>query len=117
MNARLVAGGKSNLTYVVGDGRREVIVRRPPLGHVLATAHDMVREHRVIVQSSPSSSGCVMRSSSCVPMVRSSRPWRPCPTNGVVTVGEPARLTRCESPRGGPPRWSARCRERRRFRR
>lgn len=48
LTARLIAGGKSNLTYVVGDGRREVIVRRPPLGHVLATAHDMVREHRVI---------------------------------------------------------------------
>lgn len=48
LEAQLVAGGKSNLTYVVGDGRRSVIVRRPPLGHVLATAHDMVREHRVI---------------------------------------------------------------------
>ncbi len=45
---RVVAGGKSNLTYVVGDGTRTVVVRRPPLGHVLATAHDMVREHRVI---------------------------------------------------------------------
>lgn len=48
LTARLISGGKSNLTYAVGDGRREVIVRRPPLGHVLATAHDMVREHRVI---------------------------------------------------------------------
>ena len=48
LTGRLVAGGKSNLTYVVGDGTRTVIVRRPPLGHVLATAHDMVREHRVI---------------------------------------------------------------------
>lgn len=48
LTARLIAGGKSNLTYVVGDGHREVIVRRPPLGHVLETAHDMVREHRVI---------------------------------------------------------------------
>jgi aminoglycoside phosphotransferase (APT) family kinase protein len=45
---RVVAGGKSNLTYEVGDGTSTVIVRRPPLGHVLATAHDMVREHRVI---------------------------------------------------------------------
>jgi aminoglycoside phosphotransferase (APT) family kinase protein len=48
LTARLIAGGKSNLTYAVSDGRRSVIVRRPPLGHVLATAHDMVREHRVI---------------------------------------------------------------------
>ena len=48
LTAQLVAGGKSNLTYVVTGGERSVIVRRPPLGHVLATAHDMVREHRVI---------------------------------------------------------------------
>jgi aminoglycoside phosphotransferase (APT) family kinase protein len=48
LKARLIAGGKSNLTYVVGDGSTSWIVRRPPLGHVLATAHDMAREHRVI---------------------------------------------------------------------
>ncbi len=48
LTGELVAGGKSNLTYVVGDGHREWVVRRPPLGHVLATAHDMTREHRVI---------------------------------------------------------------------
>src|SRR4051812_34202229 len=48
LEARLVAGGKSNLTYQVGDGRSVWIVRRPPLGHVLATAHDMAREHRVM---------------------------------------------------------------------
>ena len=45
----LIAGGRSNLTYRVtgADGQR-FVVRRPPLGHVLATAHDMGREHRVI---------------------------------------------------------------------
>ncbi|MGH9245119.1 MAG: phosphotransferase family protein [Acidimicrobiales bacterium] len=45
----LIAGGHSNLTYTVtdADGRRWVL-RRPPLGHVLATAHDMGREHRII---------------------------------------------------------------------
>lgn len=48
LDASLVTGGKSNLTYVVTDGSHDVIVRRPPLGHVLATAHDMAREHRVI---------------------------------------------------------------------
>jgi aminoglycoside phosphotransferase (APT) family kinase protein len=48
LEASLITGGKSNLTYAVTDGRRDVIVRRPPLGHVLATAHDMAREHRVI---------------------------------------------------------------------
>ncbi|MFZ5847937.1 MAG: phosphotransferase family protein [Actinomycetota bacterium] len=48
LTGTLVAGGKSNLTYIVGDGHREWVVRRPPLGHVLATAHDMGREHRVM---------------------------------------------------------------------
>lgn len=48
LEAELITGGKSNLTYAVTDGRRSVIVRRPPLGHVLATAHDMGREHRVM---------------------------------------------------------------------
>lgn len=45
----LIAGGRSNLTFMVtgADGTRFVL-RRPPLGHVLATAHDMAREHRVI---------------------------------------------------------------------
>ncbi len=45
----LIAGGRSNLTYRVTDShRRRVVLRRPPLGHVLATAHDMAREHRII---------------------------------------------------------------------
>jgi len=46
--ASLIAGGKSNLTYQVSDGQQTWIARRPPLGHVLATAHDMVREYRVM---------------------------------------------------------------------
>lgn len=48
LNASLITGGKSNLTYSVGDGTSEYVVRRPPLGHVLATAHDMGREYRVM---------------------------------------------------------------------
>ena len=48
LSASLITGGKSNLTYAVTNGERDVIVRRPPLGHVLATAHDMGREHRVM---------------------------------------------------------------------
>ncbi|WP_428114764.1 phosphotransferase family protein [Candidatus Poriferisodalis sp.] len=45
----LIAGGRSNLTYRVhcADGN-SVVLRRPPLGHVLATAHDMGREHKII---------------------------------------------------------------------
>ncbi|MGH3679173.1 MAG: phosphotransferase family protein [Natronosporangium sp.] len=45
---QLIPGGRSNLTYRIGDGRQEWVLRRPPLGHVLATAHDMAREHRVL---------------------------------------------------------------------
>ncbi len=45
----LIAGGHSNLTFAVTDatGRRTVL-RRPPLGQVLASAHDMGREHKII---------------------------------------------------------------------
>ncbi len=43
-----ITGGKSNLTYVVTDGVGSWVVRRPPLGHVLATAHDMSREYKVM---------------------------------------------------------------------
>ena len=45
----LIAGGRSNLTFRVTDARgSRYVLRRPPLGHVLATAHDMAREHRII---------------------------------------------------------------------
>jgi aminoglycoside phosphotransferase (APT) family kinase protein len=44
----VIAGGKSNLTYRVSDGSSTWALRRPPLAHVLPTAHDMVREFRVI---------------------------------------------------------------------
>lgn len=45
----LIAGGRSNLTYRVTDvGGQHFVLRRPPLGHVLATAHDMAREFRII---------------------------------------------------------------------
>jgi aminoglycoside phosphotransferase (APT) family kinase protein len=45
---RLLAGGHSNLTYDVADAAgRHVVLRRPPVGEVLATAHDMVREHTI----------------------------------------------------------------------
>ncbi len=44
-----VAGGASNLTFVVNDAAgRRIVLRRPPTTHVLASAHDMSREHRVI---------------------------------------------------------------------
>lgn len=45
----LIAGGHSNLTFKCEDeaGNRYVL-RRPPLGHVLESAHDMGREHKII---------------------------------------------------------------------
>ncbi|ROO58826.1 aminoglycoside phosphotransferase (APT) family kinase protein [Micromonospora sp. Llam0] len=48
LTGEVIAGGRSNLTYRVSDGRRTLVLRRPPLGHVLATAHDMGREVRVL---------------------------------------------------------------------
>lgn len=45
----VIAGGNSNLTYrVTGADGSDTALRRPPLSRVLATAHDMVREFRVI---------------------------------------------------------------------
>ncbi len=44
----LISGGKSNLTYRVRSDAGEVVLRRPPLGHILPTAHDMAREYRVL---------------------------------------------------------------------
>ncbi len=45
----IIAGGHSNLTYrVVGADGSAFVLRRPPLGHRLASAHDMSREHRII---------------------------------------------------------------------
>lgn len=44
-----IAGGHSNLTMrVIDAGGRRFVLRRPPLGHVLASAHDMGREHRIL---------------------------------------------------------------------
>jgi aminoglycoside phosphotransferase (APT) family kinase protein len=48
LSAELITTGRSNLTYRVTDERSQWILRRPPLGHVLATAHDMRREHVVL---------------------------------------------------------------------
>ena len=49
LTAHLLAGGRSNLTFRLEDAvGRELVLRRPPLGHVLPSAHDMAREHRVL---------------------------------------------------------------------
>ncbi len=49
LSFELITGGHSNLTFSVTDATGERwVLRRPPLGHVLATAHDMSREHRIL---------------------------------------------------------------------
>ncbi len=54
LDVRLIAGGRSNLTYLLdpraahGPEAPVLVLRRPPLGHVLPTAHDMNREYRVL---------------------------------------------------------------------
>jgi aminoglycoside phosphotransferase (APT) family kinase protein len=53
LRASLIAGGRSNLTYTLTDGTHRWVLRRPPLGHVLATAHDMGREYRVMTALAP----------------------------------------------------------------
>jgi aminoglycoside phosphotransferase (APT) family kinase protein len=57
VDVELIAAGMSNLTYVVtprtGSAEDAVILRRPPTGAVLATAHDMAREHKVISALGP----------------------------------------------------------------
>jgi aminoglycoside phosphotransferase (APT) family kinase protein len=45
----LIAGGRSNFTYTVTDSAgQRFVLRRPPLGPLLPSAHDMGREHRII---------------------------------------------------------------------
>jgi aminoglycoside phosphotransferase (APT) family kinase protein len=53
LHASLISGGRSNLTYAVGDDAHEWVLRRPPLGHVLPTAHDMAREYTVLTALAP----------------------------------------------------------------
>jgi aminoglycoside phosphotransferase (APT) family kinase protein len=44
---RQFGGGASNLTYLLRYPDRDLVLRRPPVGQKAASAHDMVREHRV----------------------------------------------------------------------
>jgi aminoglycoside phosphotransferase (APT) family kinase protein len=45
----MIPGGRSNLTYRVSDANnRHWVVRRPPLETALASAHDVLREYRIV---------------------------------------------------------------------
>ena len=49
LQARLLAGGRSNLTCLLSQpGGKQWVLRRPPLGHVMPSAHDMAREFRAL---------------------------------------------------------------------
>ena len=78
LTGTVIAGGKSNLTYRLTDGQHTWALRRPPLGHVLPTAHDMGREYRVISALAPTP----------VPVAR---PIAYCPDAGIL--GAPFYLT------------------------
>jgi aminoglycoside phosphotransferase (APT) family kinase protein len=57
LTASLISGGRSNLTYAIHEstdaGDQAWVLRRPPLGHVLPTAHDMAREYKVLTALTP----------------------------------------------------------------
>ncbi|MFE4002454.1 phosphotransferase family protein [Nocardioides sp. YIM B13467] len=47
VGAELISGGKSNLTFLLSSPAGELVLRRPPTGELLPSAHDMLREARV----------------------------------------------------------------------
>jgi len=48
MTVTQFGGGHANLTYCLSFGEKELVVRRPPLGPIAPSAHDMQREHKVL---------------------------------------------------------------------
>lgn len=48
LRAELLHGGRSNLTYRLTDGNSSWVLRRPPLGTLTPSAHDMAREYQVV---------------------------------------------------------------------
>jgi aminoglycoside phosphotransferase (APT) family kinase protein len=84
-----IGAGRSNLTYRVDSGAGSVVLRRPPVGEVAATAHDMGRERRVIsaLAGTPVPVPLVLASSEGGPPVGA-----PCfvmeLVDGVVPLGE-----------------------------
>jgi len=48
LTVRQFGGGAANLTYLLDYGTHEYVLRRPPLGPVAKSAHDMAREYKVL---------------------------------------------------------------------
>jgi aminoglycoside phosphotransferase (APT) family kinase protein len=53
LRAEVIGHGRSNITYRLSSGGESWVLRRPPLSHVMPTAHDMKREFRVISALEP----------------------------------------------------------------
>jgi aminoglycoside phosphotransferase (APT) family kinase protein len=53
LSGQVIGHGRSNITYRVDAGENSWVVRRPPLSHVQATAHDMGREFRILTALAP----------------------------------------------------------------
>jgi aminoglycoside phosphotransferase (APT) family kinase protein len=53
LDAALLTGGRSNLTYAISTPGRRLVLRRPPLGDLPKTAHDVAREFRIITALAP----------------------------------------------------------------
>ena len=47
INILQFSGGHANLTYLISFNDKEFVLRRPPLGPVAPSSHDMAREHMV----------------------------------------------------------------------
>ena len=72
----LIAGGRSNLTFRVEDAEGQAwALRRPPLHHVLPTAHDMAREYRLIHSLGPAGSRSRSPSGLCTDEAVNERPF------------------------------------------
>lgn len=52
-SGEVISGGLSNITYRLRFADRTIILRRPPLGRLLPSAHDMQREYRVLTALRP----------------------------------------------------------------
>jgi aminoglycoside phosphotransferase (APT) family kinase protein len=68
-----IGEGKSNLTFRVERGGHRWVLRRPPMGDLPETAHDMLREHRVLAALAGTP-------------VRTPRPLVACPDDDVLGV-------------------------------
>jgi len=53
LSVKQFSGGYSNLTYLLTSGDIELVLRRPPVGANIKSAHDMGREYRILKSLRP----------------------------------------------------------------